>query len=279
MAEFATVVVGVDGRPGGLDAIALGRLLIAPRGRLVLANVHRTEPKYAGHNPLPDPRAEALRLLARAQQDAQVTAETAVHSDDWPASGMHAIAEQEHADVLVVGSSHRGVLGRVFIGDDSRAALHDAPCAVGIAPHGYAGNDRQFKRILVGDDGSPESDSALDAARALGTQHGATVKVVSVVALQSVPQSEGVPNDWTLATDTALRLERERLSKIEGVETDVRFGEAPEELASAAEDADLLVIGSRGAGPIGRLIDGSMANHLARHSPCPLLVLPRRVSR
>ena len=279
MSAFATVVVGVDGRPGGRDAIALGRLLAAANGRLVLANVYVPEPKYAGDNPLPDPRADAVQLLARVQQEAGVTAETAVRGDDWPASGMHAIAEQEGADVLVVGSSHRHALGRVFIGDDSRAALHDAPCAVGIAPHGYASTDRHLQQILVGYDGSPESDVALDAARSMADPHGATIKVVSVLELQSVPPAEGMPEEWTSATQLAARSERQRLSEIEGVESDVLYGNTPHELAEAANEADLLVIGSRGEGRVGRLIDGSTANRLARHCPCPLLVLPRRFRR
>jgi len=38
---------------------------------------------------------------------------------------------------------------------------------------------------------------------------------------------------------------------------------------------DLLVVGSRGYGPLGRLVHGSTSHRLARLARCPLLVLPR----
>jgi nucleotide-binding universal stress UspA family protein len=276
MTFFHKVLVGVDGRQGGRDAIALGKLLAASSARLVLANVYLSQPKYAGSNVLPDPVAHAEELLNRARDDAGVATDTIVRGDDWPANGLHAIAEEEHADVLVVGSSHRGALGRVFIGDDSRAALHGAPCAVAIAPQGYASQDPRWEKIVVGHDGSAESEAALAAARSLSGQHGAAIQLISAIELRSVPVAEAEPADWTSATESAARAERERLSAIEGVESEVAYGEPYKELAKAATDAGLLVVGSRSRGPVGRLIEGSTSNHLARHSPCPLLVTPRR---
>jgi hypothetical protein len=43
-------------------------------------------------------------------------------------------------------------------------------------------------------------------------------------------------------------------------------------------EVDLLVVGSRGYGPAGRLFHGSVSNYLVRHAACPLLVLPRAVA-
>jgi nucleotide-binding universal stress UspA family protein len=53
------------------------------------------------------------------------------------------------------------------------------------------------------------------------------------------------------------------------------YGDASEELARFAADVDLLIVGSRGAGPLGRLINGSTSTRLAGHSSRPLLVMPR----
>src|SRR4051812_36420162 len=52
--------------------------------------------------------------------------------------GLHELCEVIGADLLVVGSSHRGLLGRVLIGDDTSAALNGAPCAIAIAPSNYS---------------------------------------------------------------------------------------------------------------------------------------------
>jgi nucleotide-binding universal stress UspA family protein len=48
-----------------------------------------------------------------------------------------------------------------------------------------------------------------------------------------------------------------------------------EELAAFGEELDLLVVGSRGYGPVKRLVIGSTSDYLERHARCSLLVLPR----
>ena len=47
-------------------------------------------------------------------------------------------------------------------------------------------------------------------------------------------------------------------------------------LVRAGRELDLLIVGSRGYGPIGRLFPGSVSRYLVRHATCPLLVLPRQ---
>jgi nucleotide-binding universal stress UspA family protein len=66
---------------------------------------------------------------------------------------------------------------------------------------------------------------------------------------------------------------------VQGVEGDVGYGQRGEELARFSEGLDLLLVGSRGYGPVGRLLNGSTSNYLSRHARCPLLVLPRSNAR
>ena len=56
------------------------------------------------------------------------------------------------------------------------------------------------------------------------------------------------------------------------------YGGPREELVQAGKELDLLIVGSRGYGPIGRLFHGSVSRYLAGHATCPLLVLPRRTT-
>lgn len=271
---FDRVLIGVDGRSGGRDAIALARQLVSETGRLVLAYVHREASAASfGAGLVVDDRRRARELLSAQRQSTGVEAETIVRLDGPPGRGLHELAEDEHADLLVVGSSHRGPLGRVLVGNDTRAALNGAPCAVAIAPRGYALAGGQWTTIGVGDDGSAESELARETARVLAKRHHATVRLRSVVGLQMLPAYE--PPEWTSATDEAVARERWRLGEIEGVAGDVVYGDAPEELARFAAEVDLLIVGSRGYGPLGRLLNGSTSNYLARHSPRPLLVTPR----
>ena len=51
-------------------------------------------------------------------------------------------------------------------------------------------------------------------------------------------------------------------------------GVPAEELLSAAADADMIVVGSRGAGGFKRLLLGSVATQVTHHAGCPVVVIP-----
>ena len=57
------------------------------------------------------------------------------------------------------------------------------------------------------------------------------------------------------------------------------YGGPREELARFGDDLDLLVVGSRGHGPLGRVFHAGVSDYLARHAPCPLLIMPRGLDR
>jgi nucleotide-binding universal stress UspA family protein len=273
---FDTLLVGVDGRPGGRDAIALAAQLVSPEGRIRLVHVY-SDRRIAGPR-MPDatdqPEA-AESLLAREARVAEIEADSIAIADPSPGRTLHRLAQRDNADLLVVGSSHRGALGRVLLGDETLAALNGAPCAVAIAPAGYAVNGRDMLTIGIGHDGSPESELALLAARSLAGRQGSRLRALAVVSLQSVGQGSDTPLDWTEQTELVIKDERARLQAIDGVEGEVVYGDPSEELAAFAKELDLLIVGSRSNGPLGRLLNGSTSTYLARRCPCPLLVLPR----
>ena len=63
----------------------------------------------------------------------------------------------------------------------------------------------------------------------------------------------------------------------EGVRADGRFvdGSADDVLRGESAELDLLVVGSRGYGPVGAVLIGSATTALARGAACPILVTPR----
>jgi nucleotide-binding universal stress UspA family protein len=77
------------------------------------------------------------------------------------------------------------------------------------------------------------------------------------------------------AIETLVSRARDRIAAL-GVEPHAAYGETADELAVYSASLDLLIVGSRGYGPAGRLIHGSTSQRLARLAPCPLLVLSRR---
>ena len=274
---FTNAGVGIDGEQGGRDAVALARRLWAPGGRITLAHVYGVGLVLHGgwHHLLSPQRAVALERLERERDAAALDVPVVPFLDRSVGRGLHRLAESVAADLLVVGSCRRSLLGRVFLGSDTLFALNGAPCAVAIAPMGYAARPQEVASIGVGHDGSPESEHALAAARELARRHDSRVKVRAVVSLQSIPSGVPIPENWPDVAKQLMDDERGRLRDLAGVEGDVSYGEASEELAQFSEGLDLLIVGSRSYGPLGRLVSGSTSTYLAERGRCPLLVLPR----
>jgi nucleotide-binding universal stress UspA family protein len=278
---FENVVIGVDGGDGGHDAIALAKELAPPNAALTLGNVYGIGSAGGRAAALAMPlQAEAsAQLLARERTHAALDADAVSVYESSVGRGLHQLAEQRGADLLVIGSCRRGLLGRVLVGNDTIAALNGAPCAIAIAPAGYAATAHRLSALGVGCDGSAESEHALDAARELAARSGATIKALSVISLQSIPYGEPIPDNWPDIAKQLMDDELRRLRGLDDVEGDVSYGEPSEELASFGEGLDLLIVGSRSYGPLGRLFNGSTSNYLARRAHCPLLVLPRSAGR
>ncbi len=264
---FENVLVGVDGMPGGRDAITLATQLIDPRGTLTLAHVHRGE--------LTEELEDVRELLERERAEAAVQAELVDVVAATPGRGLHQRAEQRGADLLVVGSSHRGAFGRVMLGDDTRLALNGAPCAVAIAPRGYREHPARIERVGVAYNASPESVAALATARELAARGGAKTCAMEVVSIPSTAYAGIVMPSFADYIEQILAEAAGRLKRLPDVEGRAVYGLAGEELAAFGDQVDVLVVGSRGYGPVRRLVLGSTSAYLQRHARCPLVVLPR----
>jgi nucleotide-binding universal stress UspA family protein len=270
---FANTIVGVDGGPSGRDAVAVGRLLVTPDAHLSLANVHVLTPVRGASGAYGAAESEeSLRLLEQERAAAGVEAELLTITASSAGRGLHYLAEAHDADLLCVGSNARSPAGRVVMGDATRASLIGAPCAVAVAPLGYANEPRAITRIGVGYDASLESEAALAFARELAAREGAALIAMMVV---EPPLYAGFVPGRAEEDEELAKQAADELAALEGVEGEVAVGLAGEELAAFGARVDLLVVGSRAYGPIRRLMFGGTATHLAGNARCPLLVLPR----
>jgi nucleotide-binding universal stress UspA family protein len=267
---FKNVLVGVDGRPTGRDAIALASQLLDPDGKLTLAYVRSGE--------VAEDLEDSNKLLVRERIEADVKAELLSVVSASPGRGLHQQAEKQGADLLVVGSCRHGALGRAMLGDDTRAALNGAPCAVAIASVGYAEHREPIAKVGVGYNGSPESDAALAVARALAAPTGATVHALEVVSIPSLAYGGLMAPAIGESIDALLQEASSRMEQLSDVEGRAVYGLTGEELAAFGDEVDILVVGSRGYGPMRRLVLGTTSDYLERHARCPLLVLPRVAS-
>lgn len=289
---FGKTVVGVDEASGGRDALALAQQLVAPDGKLTLAHVVSIsvwEPLasraayMARDRAKPGEEDRAEGLLRNASDQAGIASRRLAISTRvlWSPSvgrGLHELAESEGADLLVLGSSHRGMLGRVLVGDQTRAALNGAPCAVAVAPAGYRDHFGAIGRIGVGYDGSLESETALELARRLAAAHHAELSACTAVSVP-LPAIGPGPIPLSDVIEPLLQDARERIAELGGVAPLAGYGPPLEVLASYSAEVDLLVVGSRSYGAIGRLVHGSTSDELARAGRSPLLVLPRSARR
>jgi len=276
---FRQVLVGIDDDQGGRDAIALAKLLAGSGGGLTFAHVfHADRPMpWAFQDPiLPERGEEARQMLERMVAETGVTAHVRWHGAPSVGRGLHELAEATDADLLVVGSSRRGLLGRVFLADETQAALNGAPCAVAVAPAGF-GHEAPgaLGEIGVGYDGSPESEYALEVAKTLAGELGSKVSAFEAVGVPQFGYSGlSTTRPAPRTVERLVEQAREAITAL-GVDAHVAYGDAAEELTLYSASLGLLVIGSRSYGPFGRLIHGSVAKRLARSARCPLLVLPR----
>ena len=201
-----------------------------------------------------------------------------------PAHGLHDVAEAQGAAALVVGSSHRGALGCVLAGNVATQLLSGSPCPMAVAPRGLAGEEApELKAFGAAFDGSPESWTALQRAAALALAGGGIVRIIHVLEpLTHFPVSP-------METDRVLRERRARsemateqavasLSREVHPQARIVVGHPVRALeAEASNGLDLLVMGSRGFGPLRRVLLGSVSSQLVRLAPCPVLIVPRSV--
>jgi nucleotide-binding universal stress UspA family protein len=278
---FNKVLVGVDDGEGGRDAIALARLLAAPGRKLTLGQVYQgdTEMSRAWSPGYEDKQHKRIReLLEKRRTEGGVEAELRWYGSSSVGRGLHELAELTGADLLVIGSSRRGLLGRILIGDDTSAALNGAPCAVAIAPAGYCRETVAMREVGVGYDGSPESKAALALARIVATEHSTRLSAFHALSNPAYLYL-GYLDTAAPAGAESIKREvdeaRERIAGLGGVEPHAAYGDPVEELTLYSASLDLLVVGSRSYGPLGRLVYGGVAQRLARTARCPLLVLTR----
>lgn len=273
---FKNVIVGVDELPGGRDAIALALELVAKDGGLTLVYVYLgDEMPVRGSNGAfeASERDRGLALLAQARVESRIDAELLCTGSPSVGRGLHELVQTRHADLLVVGSTHRGLIGRVLVGDDTRDALNGAPCAVAVAPAAYSQRPAVLCELGVGYNASPESEDALAVAQELAAESGARVSAFQALSLPPGLRHHGAGAEEML--EEFVEDARALIAAHGNIEPHAGYGIAAEELALYSASVDLLVIGSRNYGPIGRLVHGSTSQRLARTARCPLLVLPR----
>ena len=281
------IIVGIEGSKRSADALALADLLAGLIGGApVLVHNH----SYGAPSNLPEPqegghlgRSASDLAFARVQKLARRYPEAGVrltHAPS-PAQGLQESVARENAQLIVVGPSHRSGLGQTLPGSVGERLLSGARVPVAIAPRGYADAVPSLGLVAIAFDGSPESCLALDWAADLARSSRSNLRVISVHA-PTAYAGFGFP---ATSVDPAIRrgLQEEQSAAIAAydgpVESIVPDGDPARTLIEASQEADILVMGSRGYGPLRAALLGGVSHYVIRHAACPVVVLPRGADR
>jgi nucleotide-binding universal stress UspA family protein len=292
-----TIVVGITPEERGRGALHLAAMLArSTDDDLLLCTVvpvfwppgpARVDAEYRAH--LMRTANEALDE-ARARLPADVSAAPLVHHARSAPAGLLEVAEQHDAALIVVGSCSTGVLGRVALGSVTDRLVHSSPVPVALPPRGYrcvAG--ARVTRATAAYGGTADADDLVVAAASVTARMGATLRLASFVVRSRPVYTAGVGREaeeamvdqWVREIEAAGRAALERVSGLPAVppalEAVVGYGQSWDEALEDVEwrDGDVLVVGSSSTGPVARVFLGSRASKIIRHSPVPVVVVPR----
>lgn len=264
------VVVGYDGTPNAAAALMVAAGEAVRRGRHLVI-VHAQESHV---EPVDDPLVEALRLVRPVSSSSRV-----VLRDRLGAAAGVLCEQAVGAELLVVGRGEPGMLAW-FAGSVAIDVICQAPCPVIIVgdpgplgPHGgpvIAGVDREH------------AEEVLEAAF-----READLRKCELVAVHSWSNLHWLRPDGVESIE--LDGEQEYLHHAHWLRDIVhpfqqkypavpvteapRHGRAATVLTESSGAASLIVVGSRGRGPVSGLLLGSVGQKLLRHALCPVLVV------
>jgi nucleotide-binding universal stress UspA family protein len=285
----STILIGVDASERSEDAIAFGRRLAdVADAHVVVTNAYPysdipSRASNAGYREAL--RDEALEIVGRMRDQLDRVSEddtlVRVIADLSPAKALHHVAHAEQAALVVVGSSHTGRVGRVLPGSTAERLLHGAPCSVAVVPKDYRAHaDDPIRRIGVAYTDTPEAKAAVTAATSLARALGAELVVVGIVSTENIatPSYMGAPGTASLRSDIERHVQEQVDKAVAGVPDDVAScsvsatGDTAELLVAQSKELDVLVMGSRGYGPLHAVLAGGVSD-----AYCPVIVVPRGI--
>lgn len=134
--------------------------------------------------------------------------------------------------------------------------------------------------IVVGVDGSKASKAALNWAARHGRHAGATVRATMAWHIEpgAVSKSDESSEQEARAGLDEVIAEVQRSQPEFSVEAQLQRGEPTAVLLDQAQDADLLVFGDKGRGPVVGMLVGSVVTQFLRHAPCPLVIVGQQMA-
>jgi nucleotide-binding universal stress UspA family protein len=275
--NMSEIIVGVDGSDGARAALRWAARTAEARGAGLRAIAAWQYPSSAvspgGPARLPvaeemDERTcDDLRAVLRQELDAGADRVEVEAGRGPAASVLLAAAARPETDMLVVGARGLGGFAGLLLGSVSQECVEHSPCPVVV----LRGEPEPSGPIVIGLDGSEGATRALEWVVDLAEATGAKIVAVHAPVLG--------------ANNAMMDAAREELEQwcapivLRAVPHEMRIepGDARTVLEHVAEatGAALLVVGTRGLGPVRGLLLGSVAGYVARYCERPVAIVPR----
>ena len=226
---------------------------------------------------------EGVDLATRAAPGGSVTAVVLTGS---PVQML--VDESRRADLMVLGTRGRGDFSAACLGSVSTAVAAHAFCPVVVLRGGAPPIPGPASPVVVGVDGSESAARALEVAADVAAQARSQLRVVTVWA--GLPEDAEATTSASAMSPSADRFAHAARSRAEHISEQavnaarkahpgldvtrlVVAGYPAYALGPAANDAGLLVVGSRGRGSFTGLVLGSVSHGVVQTARCPVMVV------
>jgi nucleotide-binding universal stress UspA family protein len=291
--QIKKVLVPVDFSPPSTLAVNHG-VALARKFRATLSLLHVVESPTALLYTFPP---EAEKVEAQRKDQAEKMLPLLVSDEDQDdldvrfivragevEDVIQAVADEEQADVVVLGTHGRGLFGRLFIGSVTQALLRKL--GVPVLTVCRVSRPLEFRRILFATDFGPDSDKGFQIALGIAAEAAASLTVAHTMDKRPTMSYE-TPEVHALFDEQhteALKQAHDKFDqfKEEGVKREINVecvlaeGEAAETLVRIADEteADFIVLGLRKKGAMARAFLGSTAEPVIRAAHVPVLSVP-----
>jgi nucleotide-binding universal stress UspA family protein len=291
-----TVIAGFSFSRQGAAPLNLATQLARTTGEKIIAAVVVERALPAGVDPIEDEYRGYLAARATASLEQVVNqisgdfniSVTVHHATSVP-NGLMELADEHSADLVVVGSSSSGLLGRVALGTVTERLVYTSQVPVAIAPRGYPSSPVPVQRLTAAYRGDADAVGLISTSAEMAKQWGARLRIASFTVRPftmfggSIERSaeELVVQQWTQRTmEAAIKQLDDARTRVPNPDVDVVIGtgnewrEAVDDIAW--EPGDVLLLGSGAAGPLAQVFLGTAASKILRHAPVPVMIVPRQ---
>jgi nucleotide-binding universal stress UspA family protein len=297
--SIRNILVPIDFSKMSIQAIETAKRLAKRSGATVhLAHVHGLDYPAAFTAPMPpfqsfsvvNYRQEIEQNVARqlsdlAKEYSVASANCHVRTGGPAFDEICGLAQEISADLIVTPTHGRSGLKHVFLGSTAERIVQHSPCPVFVARHFQKRPSLKIEKVVVPVDFSACSREGLQYAIGFANEFGAKIVLLHATYLGYVYANEGTAIYDVRALQEAARKNAER--QMRELVRKVKFGRVKFEtvltngspvldICAFARDhnVDLIITSTHGETGWKHMLVGSIAEHVVRYAPCPVLVVP-----